>query len=63
MGHLAEEPKRATYAALEAVPSNKVAEILGGVLGFSRRAIHRGDARLRVEPFEAIELDLRSLGT
>jgi len=32
MGHPAEKPRRATYADLEAVPSNKVAELIRGVL-------------------------------
>ena len=32
MGQPAEKPRRATYADLEAVPPNKVAELIGGVL-------------------------------
>jgi Uma2 family endonuclease len=32
MGHPAEKPRRATYADLQAVPANKVAELIAGVL-------------------------------
>jgi len=32
MGHPAEKPRRATYADLEAVPPNKVAELIRGIL-------------------------------
>lgn len=41
MGSPAEKPRRATYADLEAVPPNKVAEIINGVLRVSPRPAPR----------------------
>jgi hypothetical protein len=66
-------PARATYADVEAVPPGQVAELIGGVLqrvlevyrlegaGWARLAEHRGSAKVRVPPFEAIELELEAL--
>ncbi|WP_437644709.1 hypothetical protein [Sorangium sp. So ce362] len=102
MGQPAEEQRRATYADMEAVPPNKVAELIGGQLHVMPRPaprhanasaalimeiggpFHRGRggpggwwilneragagsaarstaARVRVEPFDAVELDLSAL--
>ncbi|WP_437742925.1 hypothetical protein WME73_47450 [Sorangium sp. So ce302] len=70
MGRPAEEQRRATYADLGAVPPNKEAELVGGTLHVLPRpaprrwgpaAVYRDAARVRVVPFEAIELDLSVL--
>jgi hypothetical protein len=91
------QARRATYADVEAVPPNEVAELIGGTLHVMPRpaprharassmlgvefggpfdkgqggpggrkrwgspTIHRGKARVRVVPFDAIELDLSAL--
>ncbi|WP_044963710.1 MULTISPECIES: Uma2 family endonuclease [Sorangium] len=41
MGQPAEKQRRATYADLEAVPSNKVAELIGGELHITSRSAPR----------------------
>lgn len=78
----------ATYADLEALPPNRVGEIIAGELYSSPRpadgsssmspsctsvvtcsfptslagvATHLGEAHVRVEPFEALELELNAL--
>ena len=53
MGLPAEKPRRATYADLEAVPPNQVAEIIHGELyAFPRPAIPhaRAASRLGIKP-------------
>jgi hypothetical protein len=62
----------ATDADIEALPPNVVGEILGGILHTHPRpalphahaasvATHCGDATARIEPFDAIELELAAL--
>jgi hypothetical protein len=49
----------ATYRDIEALPANMVGELVRGVLHAHPR--HRDDAKVRAEPFDAIELDLSVL--
>lgn len=61
--------KEASYADVLNAPPNKVAEIIHGELVLSPRptgewtaiGVHREDARVRAEPFQAVELDLSIL--
>jgi hypothetical protein len=60
MGHPAAPLlRRATYADLAAVLAHQVAEIIRGTLRVMPRpapTIHRDGARVRVPPFEGVEL-------